>query len=60
MPKSTLTNEDGRFFFPQLENGYYDVRAYHAGAWTTWKHNIEVKIGKQTDVKLKLPSEATK
>ncbi len=59
MPKSTLTNEDGRFFFPQLENGYYDVLAYHSGAWTDWKHNIEVKIGKQTEVKLQLPSHAT-
>ena len=60
MPKSTLTNSDGRFFFPQLENGYYDVRAYHSGAWTNWKHNVEVKIGKQTEVKLQLPSQATK
>ena len=60
MPKSTLTNADGRFFFPQLENGYYDLRAYHSGAWTSWKHNIEVKIGKQTEVKLQLPSQAKK
>ncbi|MGH9711964.1 MAG: carboxypeptidase-like regulatory domain-containing protein [Candidatus Acidiferrales bacterium] len=59
LPQSTMTNADGRFFFPELKNGYYDVRAYHNGAWSEWKHNIEVKTGKQTEVKLKLPA-ATK
>jgi len=60
MPQSTTTNSQGRFFFPELKNGYYDVRAYHNGAWTQWKHNIEVKTGKQTEVKLQLPSPAKK
>jgi hypothetical protein len=60
LPKSTTTNAQGRFFFPELKNGYYDVRAYHSGAWTEWKHNIEVKTGKQTDVKLQLPAPAKK
>ncbi len=60
MPQSTTTNAQGRFFFPELKNGYYDVRAYHNGAWTEWKHNIEVKTGKQTDVKLQLPAAAKK
>jgi hypothetical protein len=59
MPQSTTTNAEGRYFFPGLKNGYYDVRAYHNGAWTEWKHNIEVKTGKQTEVKLQLPA-ATK
>jgi len=58
-PQSTLTNSEGRFFFPELQNGYYDVRAYHSGAWTSWKHNVEVKTGKQTEVKLQLPSQAS-
>jgi hypothetical protein len=58
-PKLTITNGDGRFFFPQLEKGYYDVRAYHAGAWTNWKHNVEVKIGQRTEVKLQLPPQTT-
>jgi len=57
-PQSTVTNSDGRFFFPELENGYYDVRAYHGGTWTNWKHNVEVKTGKQTEVKLQLPPQA--
>jgi hypothetical protein len=60
MPQSTTTNAQGRFFFSELKNGYYDVRAYHSGAWTEWKHNIEVKTGKQTEVKLQLPAATRK
>jgi len=59
-PQSTTTNAQGRFFFPELKHGYYDVRAYHNGAWTVWKHNIEVKTGKQTEVKLQLPAKKSK
>jgi len=59
-PQSTTTNAQGRFFFSELKNGYYDVRAYHSGAWTDWKHNIEVKTGKQTEVKLQLPAPVKK
>jgi hypothetical protein len=59
-PQSTTTNAQGRFFFPELKNGYYDVRAYHSGVWTVWKHNIEVNTGKQTEVKLQLPAPAQK
>jgi hypothetical protein len=53
-PSATTTNAQGRFFFPQLAHGYYDVRAYSNGAWSEWKHNIEVKTGKQTDVRLQI------
>ena len=53
-PTTQTTNAQGRFFFPQLARGYYDVRAYHNGAWSQWKHNIEVVTGKQTDVTLRL------
>lgn len=60
MPQSTTTNAEGRFFFPELKNGYYDVRAYHNGLWSDWKHNIEVKTGKQTEVKLQLPAQPKK
>lgn len=56
MPQATTTNQQGRFFFPDLDHGYYDVRAYSNGAWTEWQHNIEVKTGKQTEVKLRLPA----
>jgi len=55
-PQTTTTNTQGRFFFAELVHGYYDVRAYHSGAWTDWKHNVEVNTGKQTEVKLQLPS----
>jgi hypothetical protein len=59
-PQATTTNAQGRFFFPDLEHGYYDVRAYSKGAWSDWKHNIEVKTGKQTEVKLQLPASQKK
>lgn len=54
-PSATTTNSQGRFFFPQLAHGYYDLRAYSNGVWSGWKHNIEVKTGKQTDVTLRIP-----
>lgn len=55
-PSMTITNAQGRFFFPELGRGYYDVRAYADGEWSEWKHNIEVKTGKQTDVILRIPT----
>jgi Carboxypeptidase regulatory-like domain len=61
-PDVTLTNAEGRFFFAELSHGYYDVRAYSNGAWSEWKHNIEVKTGRQTEVRLqvvKKPRKAT-
>ena len=56
LPQATTTNQQGRFFFPDLDHGYYDVRAYSNGAWSEWKHNVEVNTGKQTEEKLQLPA----
>jgi Carboxypeptidase regulatory-like domain len=53
-PEATRTNGHGRFFFPQLIHGYYDLRASSAGRSSDWKHNIEVRTGKQTNVALRL------
>lgn len=53
-PHATVTNAQGRFFFPQLLHGYYDVRAAQGGMASDWKHNIEVITGKQTSVILRL------
>lgn len=53
-PHATVTNSQGRFFFPELVHGYYDVRAAHKELASAWKHNIEVNTGKQTDVRLQL------
>jgi len=55
-PHATTTNAQGRFFFPQLPHGYYDVRAAHKGAASDWKHNVEVRTGKQTEVTLRFPA----
>jgi hypothetical protein len=59
-PRATLTNDQGRYFFPQLVHGLYDVRAYHNGVWSEWKHFIPVYNGKQTEVTLSLPPKTPK
>ena len=53
-PHATRTNAQGRFFFPELPHGLYDVRAYHKGMKSEWKHNVNVETGKQIEVSLKL------
>ncbi|MGB0036480.1 MAG: carboxypeptidase-like regulatory domain-containing protein [Candidatus Acidiferrales bacterium] len=59
-PHATTTNKQGRFFFADLVHGYYEVRAYHDGAWSDWKHNVEVNTGKQTEVTLRVPAKKKK
>jgi Carboxypeptidase regulatory-like domain len=59
-PHATLTNDDGRFFFPRLKPGLYNLRAYYKGDWSGWAKNAEVKVGKGTDVTLHVPVSATK
>ena len=53
-PLGTHTNAQGRFFFPLLRSGLYDVRASRGKTASEWRHNIEVHAGKQTDVTLHL------
>jgi hypothetical protein len=53
-PHATKSNAQGRFFFPELNHGYYDVRASFGGMASDWKHNIEVNTGEQTEVTLRL------
>jgi Carboxypeptidase regulatory-like domain len=55
-PHATTTNAQGRFFFPELTHGCYDVRATHEGATSDWNHNVEVRTGKQTEITLRLPA----
>jgi hypothetical protein len=59
-PHATLTNSDGRFFFPRLNPGMYNLRAYYKGTWSQWERNAEVKVGKGTNVVLHVPVSATK
>jgi hypothetical protein len=54
LPHATTTNKDGRFFFPDLPHGYYDVRASTPTSRSEWKHNLEIVAGKQTEVTLRL------
>jgi len=53
-PHATTTNAQGRFYFPELTRGLYDVRAYYNGLWSDWHRNTAVKTGKQTSVTLRL------
>jgi len=53
-PHATTTNKEGRFFFPDLVHGYYDVRASTTTSRSEWKHNVEIVTGKQTEVTLRL------
>jgi 5-hydroxyisourate hydrolase-like protein (transthyretin family) len=53
-PLGTHTNSQGRFFFPLLRAGYYDVRAARGKTVSEWRHNIGVRAGKQTEVTLHL------
>lgn len=53
-PHATRTNAQGRYFFPELPHGLYDVRASHNGWLSEWKHNVNVETGKQVEVGLKL------
>lgn len=54
LPSATTTNSHGRFFFPRLPHGYYDVRATTRFRASAWKHNLTVRTGKQTEVTLRL------
>ncbi len=53
-PQTEVTDSTGRFIFAQLPPGLYEVRAQSKGQWTEWQHNIEVKVGRQTNVRLRL------
>ncbi len=58
-PETTETNGQGRFWFPALAAGLYDVRAYSKGRVSDWRKNVWVERGKQTDVTLRLRSKKT-
>ena len=53
-PHTTKTNAQGRFWFPSLPSGLYDLRAYSRGHSSEWRHNVWVNPGRQTNVTLRL------
>lgn len=55
-PQATVTNSQGRFWFPMLPVGLYDVRAAAQGRSSEWRQNVGVRIGRQTTITLHLPS----
>ncbi len=56
LPQTTETNGEGRFWFPSLATGLYDVRAYYKGHLSDWRKSVWVERGKQSNVTLRLGS----
>ena len=52
--QTAQTNADGRFWFAELPEGQYDVRASDKGLISEWRQNVWVSPGKQTNVTLHL------
>jgi hypothetical protein len=48
------TNDKGRFWFAQLPEGQYDVRASYEGRVSEWRQGVWVAPGEQTNVVLHL------
>jgi hypothetical protein len=56
-PRTTRTNREGRFSFPLLFDGLYDVRATAQGRSTEWLRNVNVRSRQETSVTLHLQSD---
>jgi Carboxypeptidase regulatory-like domain len=56
-PQTTVTNAEGRFWFPMLPKGLYDVRAYSNGRASEWRKNVWAEPGRQNTVALRLQSQ---
>lgn len=54
------TNTQGKFWFPSLPEGQYDVRAYDQGRVSEWRQNVWVSPGHQTNITLHLHLKKTK
>ena len=53
-PETTVTNDQGHFWFASLPEGLYDLRAYDHRRVSEWRHNVWVSPGQQTNVTLHL------
>lgn len=53
-PETTETNAQGRFWFPMLPVGLYDLRAYSKGRLSEWRKNVWVEAGRQSTITLRL------
>ena len=56
-PRSTQADGQGRFSFPKLYDGLYEVRASAQGRSTEWMHNVSVLGGHETTIVLHLQAE---
>jgi len=53
-PHVLHSDPHGRFHIEPMRPGFYDFRASAGGAWSEWEHNISVRPGGTTNVKLRL------
>jgi hypothetical protein len=53
-PVAVKANSNGRYLFKFVLAGYYDIRASRGTSATTWKHNVMVRVGKETAIDLRL------
>ena len=53
-PQTTETTSQGRFWFPSLPSGLYDVRAYSKGRSSEWRKKVWIEPGRQTNVTMRL------
>jgi virginiamycin B lyase len=53
-PHVLHSDAHGRFHIEPLRTGSYDLRASASGAWSEWEHNVFVRPGNDTNVKLRL------
>jgi virginiamycin B lyase len=58
IPQVAHSDAQGHFHIPGLRSGLYDLRASFGNASSEWEHNVLVRPGKQSDVKLRLASAA--
>ncbi len=53
-PHIAKTDATGRFRFPPLRPGNYDVRAQSKGRFSDWAHNVLLRAGGETTITLRL------
>lgn len=58
--QTAQTNADGKFWFAELPEGQYDVRASDNGRVSEWRQNVWVSPGKQTNITLHLHGDKSK
>jgi hypothetical protein len=59
-PRTTVTDSQGRFTFPKLPIGIYDLSASSKDLSSEWRHDVVVHTGKQATLNLHLATSNAK